>query len=322
MTGAAIVVTHNSEGQVERCVSGLLASGLAVSIVDNASGDETVRVATQRLPAARLLVNGANVGFAAAVNRALAATSAEAILLVNPDCAVPPATVRALLQYLAANPGVGVVAPRLRDAEGRTAVSAHPFERLATVLASRFGGSLLPMAVRRRMAAGKRRCGYEACHTGTRAVTVDWVSGACLAIRGSLLRRLGGLDSGYFLYYEDEELCLQAWRAGASVVFLPTVEAVHVGGASSHDPAHTWPHLYRSLLRFHARHRPRTFLAVRAAVLVRALLGISLGAGRDATAVVRSQPARRTRAWAEVARIAAFEANRQWREAASCASSP
>lgn len=316
MTGAAIVVTHNSDAHIERCVTALLESGLAVRIVDNASVDETVRLAAERLPAARLLVNRANLGFAAAVNRALAETSAEAILLVNPDCVVPPATVRALVDYLAANPGVGVVGPRLRDAEGRTAVSAHPFEGLATVLASRFGGNLLPMAARRLVTAGRRRRSYEACHTGTCPVAVDWVSGACLVVRGSLLRRLGGLDAGYFLYYEDEELCLQAWRVGASVAFLPTVEAVHVGGASSGDPAHNWPHLYRSLLRFQARHRPRTFVAVRAAVLVRALLGIGLGAGRDAAALVRSRPARRVRAWAEVARIAAFEASRLRREAA------
>lgn len=316
MTGAAIVVTHNSEAHVERCVSALLEGGLAVWIVDNASRDGTVALAAERFPAARLLVNRVNLGFAAAVNQALAETSAEAILLVNPDCAVAPRTVRALVEHLAANPGVGVVAPRLRDAEGRTAVSAHPFESLATVLASRFGGSLLPVAVRRLVAAGRRRRSYEACHTGTCPVAVDWVSGACLAVRGSLLRRLGGLDAGYFLYYEDEELCLQAWRAGATVVFLPTVEAVHVGGASSDDPAHTWPHLYRSLLRFQARHRPRTFGVVRAAVVVRALLGIALGAGRDAAALVRSRPARRARAWAEVARIAAIEAGRLRREAA------
>ena len=98
------------------------------------------------------------------------------------------------------------------------------------------------------------------------------------------------------MYYEDEELCLQLWRAGARVVYLPTVEAQHVGGASSSDPAHVWPHLYRSLLRFQARHRPHTYGIVRSAILLRALLGVGIGMAHDFVAAARAERGRRARA--------------------------
>ena len=308
MTTAAIVVTYNSRDQIEACVASLLEGGAAVCVVDNASADGTADLIAERFPEADLVRNEDNRGFARAVNQGLARTDADVVVLVNPDCVVPGHTLAALTDYLRANPDVGVVAPRLVDEDGHVAVSAHPFETLFTVVASRFGGSLLPIGLRRLLAVGRRRRSYEACRDGQAPSAVDWVSGACLAVRGSLFRALGGLDTGYFMYYEDEELCLQAWRAGAKVVFLPTVEAVHVGGASSSsDPSRTWPHLYRSLLRFQARHRPRTYPLVRAAIATRALAGIALGAGRDAVSLARRQPARRARAWAAIARIAVLE---------------
>jgi N-acetylglucosaminyl-diphospho-decaprenol L-rhamnosyltransferase len=307
VTTQVIVVTYNSREHIGRCLAALVESSARVWVVDNASVDETVAFVEREFPQVNLIANDENVGFARAVNQALARAEADVVVLVNPDCVVPPSTLEALTGYLADDPNIGVVAPRLVDEENRIAVSAHPFENAFTVVASRFGGSLLPVSLRRLVSLGRRRQSYEACRNGGVPSRVDWVSGACLAVRGPLFRRLGGLDDGYFMFYEDEDLCLQVWRAGASVVYLPSVEAVHAGGASSTDPARVWPHLYRSLLRFQARHRPRTYALVRGAVLTRALAGIALGAGRDAVALARRKPARRTRAWAAVARVAALE---------------
>lgn len=310
MSVAAVVVTYNSERQVARCLTALLAARASVWVVDNASSDRTAPLVAERFPEVGLIENDQNVGFARAVNQALARTVGDVVLLVNPDCIVAPGTVSALAECLAANPEVGVVAPRLLDARGRTAISAHPFENAASVVASRFGGSLVPVALRRLLAGRRRRRSYEACLSADRPVPVDWVSGACLAVRGPLLRELGGLDTGYFLYYEDEELCLQVWRSGHGVVLLPTAQAVHLGGASSNDPAQAWPHLYRSLLRFQARHRPRTYGLVRAALVARALVGMAPAAVRDLLALARRRPARRIRAWAEIGRIALVEGRR------------
>lgn len=304
MTVEAIVVTYNSRAHVAECLEPLVQACVATWVVDNASADDTVGIVTDRFPEVRLLANHDNRGFAQAVNQALERTSADVVLLVNPDCVLVPEAVASLAAHLAENPEVGVVAPRLRDSAGRIALSTHPFENLASVVGSRFGAAVLPARLRRFLIRGRRRDGYEACRSGDGPVSVDWVSGACLAVRASMLRRLGGLDAGYFMFYEDEELCLQAWRAGATVVYLPSVEVLHSGGGSSSDPASVWPHLYRSLLRFQARHRPRTYGLVRAAILVRALLGVGLGAPRDALALARGRPGRRSLAWGRVAGIA------------------
>jgi hypothetical protein len=137
---------------------------------------------------------------------------------------------------------------------------------------------------------------YRACAGGGGPVTVDWASGACLAVRTTLLERLGGLDEGYFMYYEDEELCLRAAQDGSRVMYLPTVGARHIGGASSSDPVAAWPALYASMMLFFARHRPGELAAVRATVFLRAGLGLLLAAARGERA--------RAAAWRRIAVVA------------------
>lgn len=298
----AVVVTHNSQAYIGASLTSLCQAGLAVRVVDNASADRTLDIIRREFPEVTVVANPVNAGLAAAVNRALSTVDTEVILLVNPDCLVPPATADGLVRLLRGGPPLGVAAPRLIGPAGRVAISAHPFDSLASVLAGRFGANRVPVALRRLLCGAARRRAYDACRKPGGPVEVDWVSGACLAVRTDLLVSLGGLDERYFLYYEDEELCLRARAQGAGVAYLPTVEAYHVGGASSPDPAGTWPHLYRSTLVYFARHHPEQVPAVRAAVMLRALIGIVL-AGARLPLAPRSGTAR-LRAWREVAGIA------------------
>lgn len=318
LRATAIVVTHNSQEQIVDCLTALHEAGLRVRVIDNASKDGTARLVGTRFPAVSYVVNGTNTGFAAAVNQALTTVDDDIVLLVNPDCVLPAATARALVALLRTRTDVAVAGPRLVGAGGRTAISAHPFESLASVLASRFGGGLVPVGLRRLLSGKGRRSAYDACRNPEPGppLWVDWVSGACMAVRTQVLKELGGLDEGYFMYYEDEELCLQVWRHGARVCYVPAVQATHIGGASSNDPSWVWPHLYRSMFRFFARHRRRSYPLVRAAVLLRALLGVVLALARP----TRQHAARRTRAWARVARIALTSSPRTMRRDASCTS--
>jgi N-acetylglucosaminyl-diphospho-decaprenol L-rhamnosyltransferase len=305
VTATAIVVTHNSAGQIGESLSALCDSEASVRVVDNASTDRTDALIRRDHSDVWLESNPTNVGFARAVNQALRGTSADVVLLVNPDCVTPTETVRGLVSHLRRHPEVGIAGPRLVGAEGETAISAHPFETLASVVASRFGGSLLPPALRRHLGGRNRRRSINASLGGATAasgsVAVDWLSGACLAVRGDLLRELGGLDERYFLYYEDEELCLQVRRRGYGVVLLPQLQAMHVGGASS-QPGATWPHLYRSMLIFFGSHRRSSYQLLRLVVLVRAVLGLGLAQARRL--LRRSSAERRFRAWREIAVMA------------------
>lgn len=283
-----IVVTYNSVDSIGACLNALLEGDLHVVVVDNLGTADFVR---EKFPQVELIANDKNVGFSRAVNQGLTRCNGKVVLLVNPDCVVPHRTVDALVAYLREHDDTSIVGPRLREADGSINVSAHPIATFGTLLgnrARRFFPFLTPVLARH-----SRFESYDACLHATEPTEVEMLIAACVAVRGEFLRdELGGLDEGYFMYCEDMELCLQAWQRGQRVVYLPTVEALHLGGGSSSDRSHVWPLHTRSTLRFHAKHRPRTFQLVRLALLGRAVLGLADPRGQ------------RRRAWAEVARVA------------------
>ena len=94
MTATAIVVTHNSAGQLGASLDALCTSGVTVRVVDNASIDSTAALIDSDYPDLWFVANPVNVGFARAVNQAFADVTADVVLLVNPDCVVPPATLQ------------------------------------------------------------------------------------------------------------------------------------------------------------------------------------------------------------------------------------
>jgi hypothetical protein len=283
----AIVVTYRSAASIGSCLDALLDAKLHIVVVDNAGTADIVR---ERFPQVELIANAENAGFARAVNQGLARCKSDVVVLVNPDCVVPAATTDALIAFLGEHKDVGVVGPRLREADGTINISAHPIATFGSMLgnrARRFFPFLTPLLARH-----SRFGSYDTCLHATEATEVEMMIAACLAVRGGFLRdELGGLDEGYFMYCEDMELCLQAWKRGKRVVYLPEVEAMHEGGGSSGDRSLVWPLHTRSTLRFHAKHRPRTLQLVRLALLGRAVIGL---------ADPRSQ---RRHAWARVAQV-------------------
>jgi GT2 family glycosyltransferase len=325
---SAIVVSYRSAERLLRSLPPLLEAGAETLVVDNDSGDESAALIRNRFRNVTLIMNSRNEGFAAANNRALEQVSGEVVLLVNPDCELAPEAAHELVTYLREHADVGIVAPRIEDARGRLVPSAHRFESAASVLFLLVGARTLLVPAAKRLLARLLPGGsvggrsYEANFETVTAQTVDWVSGACLAVRADLLRTLGGLDEGYFLYMEDEDLCRRVWQHGWKVVYLPTARARHEGGASSGDPTLVWPAFYQSLLRFQALTQPRTYPVVRFAVVLRALAGMALGAARDGVSVVGRRPRQqRAVAWARIFAIAArasrTRARRPWRGGAS-----
>lgn len=276
----AVVVTYNSRAEIVACLRSLIPSVERVVVVDNDSRDGTGAFVAERFPSVGVIANRSNVGFARAVNQGIEGVEHDTVMLVNPDCVVEAGAARHMHNHLRVNTDVGIVAPRVLGSDGNPVVSVHAFETLATVIASRFGAGAIPMRLRRLISWGRLRRAYLACDAGDRPLDVDWASGACLTARSDLIERIGGLDEGYFMYYEDEELCLGAARAGARVVYLPTATVRHIGGASSSDPVAVWPSLYASMLLFFARHRPASVPALRAALILRAVIGMVLATGR------------------------------------------
>ena len=85
---------------------------------------------------------------------------------------------------------------------------------------------------------------------------IEWASFACILLRGDMVRALGPMDDGYFLYFEDSEYALRATRAGWGVIYVPEAKAVHFRGGSGPVKAQAAArkrlpaYFYRSRIRY------------------------------------------------------------------------
>jgi len=97
---------------------------------------------------------------------------------------------------------------------------------------------------------------------------VDWVSGACMAARRSVIEEAGPFDERFFMYFEDADLCRRAREGGRLVYYLPGVEVVHHTGKSSRSkPLSTW-RLHKSAFLYHRKHGPHGPLGVYSLVVL------------------------------------------------------
>ncbi|PYU65482.1 MAG: hypothetical protein DMG49_24125, partial [Acidobacteria bacterium] len=109
VAGSAIVVTYNSAGQITACLEALRnEGGWQRIVVDNASQDDTVERAHKADPAASVLTNAKNIGFAAAANKGARLASGRILLFLNPDAIAQPGALDALSKELEQE-GVGAV---------------------------------------------------------------------------------------------------------------------------------------------------------------------------------------------------------------------
>jgi GT2 family glycosyltransferase len=231
---SVIIVNFNSgsalAGTLASLAAGLDGADWEAVVVDNASSDGSELAAFQ-YAGVRLLRQTENIGFAAGMNAGLAATAGSHVLLLNPDCRLDPGSGGILLKELRGHGRCALIAPMILDPAGTLQENARGDPDILTGLFGRtsllsriFPG--LPR-VRRNLVSSSLRGSAAASHS------VDWVSGACMMARRDGLEEIGGFDEGYFLYWEDADLCRRLRRAGWEIRYTPLARAVHDVGQSS-----------------------------------------------------------------------------------------
>jgi GT2 family glycosyltransferase len=259
---AVIIVTYRSYAELRQCLASLAreAAETRILVVDHDGDPLEVEALARDYPWARVLVAGSNSGFAAGVNRGAGASESDYLLLLNPDSIVQPGLCGTLARWMDAHPDVAVVGPLIRNADGSVQASARRFPDLTTAVAGR---SSWLTRVLPGNPLSRRNLPYTNLASG-QAVDVDWVSGACMMIRRHAFDQVGGMDSGFFLYWEDADFCKRASLAGWRTSYLPVPGAMHIGGASSrHASDSSLVAFHRSAYRLFRKHasRPRRLLS-------------------------------------------------------------
>ncbi len=232
---SVVIVNWNTRTLLARCLDNLFADAdshhvaVQVIVVDNASRDDSLDMLRTTYPRVTCIDNGTNVGFARANNQAVTLADASLLLLLNSDAAVQPGALRAIIDYMARRPSVGIAGLQLLNDDLSLQPSGKRFPTLLSTVIS-----LFPVPVQWRAAYDRQRNQRDYVET----ISVDEVSGAAMVVRRDLWRTLGGFDEHFYFFGEDVDLCWRAKEAGSTVAYLSTARAIHSwGGARAKIPS-------------------------------------------------------------------------------------
>ena len=238
----------------------------AIRIVDNASGDGSAEAIAAAISAkadapgwsrVSLIRSARNGGFGAGNNIAMRAglpdgSRADYVYILNSDAWPRPDAIRCLLDALEADPEAGFAGSRTVGEDGVLHRTAF---RFPSVLGE-FEGS-----VRTGLFTTLLRDWVVPMPVPEGTARVDWVAGASLMLRSSMLDEVGLFDETFFLYFEETDLCLRAKRAGWHALYVPGSEAVHLGSVSTgmRNWARTPDYWYDSRLHYFVQNHGRAY---------------------------------------------------------------
>jgi GT2 family glycosyltransferase len=251
---SAIIVNYHAYDDLDRCLIALerFEPTIDVVVVDHGSQAASIQAIRDRYPRARILTTAENRGFGAGMNRGARETKADRLLLINPDTVLEEPIVDALDAILRDQRDVAVVGPLVREADGSIQASARRFPGLSTVLGGR-STWLTRVLPGNPLSAHNLLTGPDVRD----AKPVDWVSGACMLVRREAYDAVGGFDEGFFLYWEDADLCRRLRDAGWRTIYQPKVAVCHATGRSSrHVAVAAERAFHQSVYRYFLKHTP------------------------------------------------------------------
>ncbi len=228
-----IVVNWNGKRYLRDCLNSLLTQDYGsydIWVVDNGSSDGSQDLVATEYPKVNLLLNTENRGFAAACNEVIGPSKSDAVALFNNDAIAHPSWLSELVKAM--------------EADASIAVAGGPiFYRDHKDILWFSGGRV----------DGFTGVSWNIGQFSRKVIEdeIDTLSGCAMLIRASVVKKLGGLDEGYFLYTEDLDFCTRAKRKGYGLAFVPSAVTWHkVGGSGRLVPLRTYYLKLRSDIRF------------------------------------------------------------------------
>jgi N-acetylglucosaminyl-diphospho-decaprenol L-rhamnosyltransferase len=225
-----VTVTYDSTEAVRQFLASIPDAGESIDeviVAENASSEAQQTKAVAEVAGARFLPLPANVGYGSGVAAAIDAASApyDYILVSNPDVVLESGSVDALVAAAEERPDGGSFGPKILTSEGDVYPSARRLPSLGTGVAHALFGRVWP--------TNPWSMKYRAERESDQRRNAGWLSGACLLIRPSAYRAIGGFDLSYFMYFEDVDLGDRLGRAGWSNIYIPEAVITHSGAHSA-----------------------------------------------------------------------------------------
>lgn len=218
-TTSVIMVSYHTGSVLNTAIASVLRQDdLAdLIIVDNGNPpDVLARLRQMALidPRIKVITGQGNIGFAAGCNLGAENATGEFLLLLNPDCILPPNTLTTLAREINTLPntmlaGVHLVNPDGSEQRGGRRHLLTPMSALAEML-------------------GTRRLNLHRTPLPHETHDVPAISGACMFIHKKDYQLLGGMDEKYFLHVEDLDFCMKVKKHGKRIICVPSITIAHL----------------------------------------------------------------------------------------------
>lgn len=252
------IVNHSNPDMLHDCLVSIYANTrrpFEIWVVDNATDQRRVPEIQAEFPEVKWIFNSRRLGFSTNHNQVLSTAQGGYSIILNDDTIIHPGAFDVLAEYLDTHPRVGMAGPRLLNPDGSIQNSTFRFMSLFSEL---MDISILPGALAR-----LKSMVIDPAQWGEKDVKVDWVLGACIAIRHETLMDVGLLDANLspIANTEETDWCYRAHQKGWDVAFVPSSQITHIGGQSmkSESPQSRTAdkfrvEMYRTRLAFFRKH--------------------------------------------------------------------
>lgn len=226
MKTAVVILNWNTEDFLRKFLPGLIRStakveGAEVIVADNDSSDDSLAVMKEVFPQIRTIELEKNFGFTGGYNKTFEQIDCEYFVLINSDIEVTDNWLEPLVEWMDTHPDCGACAPKLHSWHEK---EKFEYAGAAGGYVDKFGYPFCRGRVLKKLEIDRGQ--YDT------PSDVFWATGACLMVRSSVYRKLGGLDERFFAHMEEIDLCWRMQLEGWKVTVVPQSVVYHVGGGT------------------------------------------------------------------------------------------
>ena len=222
-----------------------------ILIADNNSKDGSKEYILSKYSNLNWISNQRNKGYTKALNDLIKISQGRYKVILNPDSQLMSNSVSCLIDYLNQNKNIGIVGPKVLNADGSFQKSCRRGLAPPSAVFSYFFG------LSRIFNNNKRYTGYHLNHLDENQIhEVSGVSGSCMIIRNAVISDIGYFDEQFFAYQEDSDICLRAIEMGWKIYYNPRAVVVHQGGMGGANsvPLKANFEWHRSYIRYYNKH--------------------------------------------------------------------
>ena len=249
---SVVIVNYNVKYYVGQCIDSvrraLQGIDSEIIVVDNHSRDGSVDYLS-KIEGVRIIESGHNLGFSKANNIAIRQSTAEYVLMLNPDTIVAEDAIRMIIDFADSHPQAGGIGVRMHNDWGTTARESR--RGLPSPMTSFYKIIGLSKRLPQHRKYGRYYMGWLPWDSPSR---IEVVSGACFLVRRKALDEVGLMDEDYFMYGEDIDISYRLLKGGWENWFVPA-DIIHYKGESTQKTSFNYVHVfYNAMLIFMRKH--------------------------------------------------------------------